>query len=229
LNNKKEISDAYKQFSESLEDIEEKDKKDRKETLRKGVLDLEQKYKEEIQSTHAMDERLVKLRQEAGMPDLIGVGDKVDKKRFKDKNKYDQFLAKEVMEVGIEESYDQGGVITFKDFSTLFAKARPNWVAPKKELKKALERLAVAGLIPKMYKMKNKEMLITFKPAELQKDLLLVLNVASMNGKTTVRELQSLLGWSKERAELNLQSMVEGGIAYYDKNEQEYFFPALNS
>ncbi|MCK5184840.1 MAG: hypothetical protein KAQ95_11075, partial [Candidatus Heimdallarchaeota archaeon] len=136
MSDKDKVSDAYKKFAEDLEDIEEKDKKKRKEVLQKGVLDLEQKYRDEIKGTRVMDERLVKLRKEAGMPELIGIGDKVQRKRFKDKDKYDQFLAKEVLEVGIEESSGFGGIMVFTDLCLVFANKRPNWVAPKKEIKK---------------------------------------------------------------------------------------------
>ncbi|GAI01943.1 unnamed protein product, partial [marine sediment metagenome] len=45
--------------------------------------------------------RLVKLRIQAGMPELIGIGDKVQRKRFKDKDKYNQFLTKEAKATSI--------------------------------------------------------------------------------------------------------------------------------
>jgi len=227
LSEKENLKDAYKKFAEGLQEIEEEDKKAKKEIIKKGVLELEQKYKEEIKGTHAVDARLVKLRQEAGMPELIGVGDKVDKKRFKDKEKFEHFLAKEILEVGIEESRNYGGVMLFKDFCKIFAEKRPNWVAPPKEIKKALEYLAAAGLIPKMFKMKNKAILITFKPAELSRDLLTILNLVPPSGFLTVEELSKILGWQKERVELSFRSLVEQEIAYYDKQAQGYHFPVM--
>lgn len=227
MSDKEKVSDAYKKFAEDLEEIEEKDKEKRKEVLQKGVLDLEQKYKDEIKGTRAMDERLVKLRKEAGMPELIGIGDKVQRKRFKDKDKYDQFLAKEVLEVGIEESSGFGGIMIFTDFCTVFANKRPNWEAPKKEIKKALEYLAESGLIPKLHKMKNKALLITFKPAELESDVLTILSIASVNGLTSYEEVATLTGWQKVRIELALFSLVDHEIAYIDKKDKTYFFPSL--
>jgi len=227
LSDKEKVSDAYKKFAEDLEEIEEKDKEKRKDVLQKGVLDLEQKYRDEIKGTRVVDERLVKLRKEAGMPELIGVGDKVQKNRFKDKDKFDQFLAKEVLEVGLEESSSFGGVLVFDEFCAIFAHKRPNWEAPKKEIKKALENLAVSGLIPKLYKMKSKGILITFKPAELESDVLTILSIASVNGKTTFDEVATLTGWQKERIELALVSLVDQEIAYMDKKDKTYFFPSL--
>lgn len=229
MSNKEKISDAYKKFAEDLEDIEEESKEEKKRVLKKGVLEIEQKYKEEIKGTHAVDARIVKLRKEAGMPELIGVGDKVQRSRFKDKDKFDQFLAKEVLEVGIDESRQYGGVILFSSFCSLFKVKRPNWEAPPKEIKKALESLAVAGLIPKLHKLKNKSILITFKPAELEVDFLTVLNVASANGQTSKQEIMSLLGWQKERVELVLTSILEQEIATFDKKEELYYFPALRN
>jgi hypothetical protein len=227
LSDKEKLSDAYKKFADGLEEIEEKDKKKRKEILKDGVLDLEQKYKEEIKGTHAVDARLVKLRKEADMPELIGIGDKVKKSRFKDKEKYEQFLAKEVLEVGIEESRNLGGIMKFRVFCNVFATKRPNWEAPAKEIRKALESLAISGLIPKLYKMKDKSILITFKPVELETDVILILNIAAARGKTTINEITTLLGWQKERIELALKSLIDEGIALYDKKEQSYFFPAF--
>lgn len=227
MSNKDKLSDAYKKFADGLDEIEEKDKKKRKEVLKEGVLDLEQKYKDEIKGTHAVDDRLAKLRKEADMPELIGVGDRVKKNRFKDKDKFEQFLAKEVLEVGIEESRKLGGIMEFKIFCDIFANKRPNWEAPPKEIRKALESLAISGLIPKLYKMKDKSILITFKPMELETDLILILNIAAARGTTTKNEIITLLGWQKERIELALKSLVDEGIALYDKKEQSYFFPAF--
>ena len=51
MSDKEKISDAYKKFAEELEDIEEEGKQKKKEVLKEGVLDLEQKYKEEIKGT----------------------------------------------------------------------------------------------------------------------------------------------------------------------------------
>jgi hypothetical protein len=227
LSDKEKVSDAYKKFAEDLDEIEEKDKEKRKKVLQKGVLDLEQKYRDEIKGTHVVDDRLVKLRKEAGMPELIGIGDKVKRSRFKDKNKFDQFLAKEVLEVGLEESSDYGGVIVFDDFCRVFAETRPNWEAPKKEIKKALESLAESGLIPKLSKLKSKGFLITFKPAELESDVLTILSIASVNGLTSYEEVATLTGWQKERIEIALVSLVDQEIAYIDKKDKTYFFPSM--
>ncbi len=228
MSDKDKLSDAYKKFADNLEEIEEKDKKKRKEVLKEGVLGLEQKYKDEIKGTHAIDDRLVKLRKEADMPELIGVGDIVKKSRFKDKDKFEEFLAKEVLEVGIEESHKLGGIMKFNAFCKIFTMKRPNWEAPPKDIKKALEYLAISGLIPKLYKMKDKSILITFKPVELETDLILILNIAVARSKTTKDEIRTLLDWQKERIELALKSLVDEGIALYDKKEQSYFFPAFN-
>ncbi|HUT80613.1 MAG TPA: hypothetical protein VMZ29_05350 [Candidatus Bathyarchaeia archaeon] len=227
MSEKDKITDAYKNFANNLSDIEEEDKKKRKDVLKDGVMDLEQKYKEEIKGTHAVDARLVKLRKEAGMPELIGVGEKVDRKRFKDKEKFDQFLAKEVLEVGLEESSKFGGILIFKEFCNIFANKRLNWITSEKDIKQALETLAVSGLIPKMYKMKNKSILITFKPAELESDLLTILSIASVKGFTSKEEVASLTGWSKERLDLNFVSVIDQEMAYYDKKNQNYYFAVL--
>ncbi|NHJ46520.1 MAG: hypothetical protein FK733_01915 [Asgard group archaeon] len=227
LSDKEKVSDAYKKFAEDLNEIEEKDKEKRKKVLKDGILDLEQKYKEEIKGTHAVDARLVKLRKEAGMPELIGVGDKVEKKRFKDKEKYEQFLAKEVLEVGIEESRNFGGIMKFKQFCVVFENKRPNWIAPEKEIRHALETLAINGLIPKLYRMKDKSILITFRPAELESDIIAILNIASVGAKLTKADTISILGWQKERIDLALKSLIDQKMALFDKKEQIYFFPAL--
>jgi hypothetical protein len=227
LSDKEKISDAYKKFAEDLNEIEEKDKKKRKEVLKEGILDLEQKYKEEIKGTHIVDARLVKLRKEAGMPELIGVGDKVEKKRFKDKDKFEQFLAKEVLEVGIEESHNLGGIMKFNQFCNVFKNKRPNWIAPEKEIRKALETLAINGLIPKLYRMKDKSILITFRPSELETDIIAILNIASVGGKLTKDDAISILGWQKERIELTFKSLIDQGMALFDKKDKIYFFPAL--
>lgn len=229
MSEKDKINDAYKNFAKGLTEIEEEDKKKRKEVLKDGVMDLEQKYMEEIKGTHAIDERLVKLRKEAGMPELIGVGEKVDRNRFKDKDKFDQFLAKEVLEVGLEESSKFGGILVFKEFCKVFSNKRPYWIASEKDLKQALETLAISGLIPKMYKMKNKSILITFRPAELESDLLTILSIASVRGMTSKEEVTSLTGWTKERIDLNFVAIIEQEMAYYDTKDQNYYFPVLKS
>jgi hypothetical protein len=227
VSDKEKIQDAYKKFADDLEEIEEEDKKKRKEILKEGVLDLEQKYKEEIKGTHAIDERLVKLRKEAGMPELIGVGDKVERKRFKDKSKFDQFLAKEVLEVGIEESKGLGGIMRFKVFCSIFKIKRPNWIASEKEIQKALEMLAGTGLIPKMKRMKNKSILVTFKPVELESDLVSILNIASVGGRLTIDDVQKILGWEKERIDMVFKTLLDQKMTLYDKAEKIYFFPAF--
>lgn len=227
MSDKDKVADAYKKFANNLEDIETKDKEKKKEVLKEGVLDLEQKYRDEIKGTHVVDERLVKLRKEAGMSELIGTGAKVQKGNFKDKEKFEQFLAKEILEVGIEESKSLGGVMTFDELCKIFPEKRPNWEAPPKEIRKAIEYLIESGLIPKLYKIKSKDSLITFKPMELQPDLLYILNIASPYGYTSIPEIESILGWKKERAEIALQSLIEQEIATYDKKKDVYYFPSL--
>ncbi len=227
MSDNEKINDAYQNFAEGLEEVEKEDKEKRKEVLKKGIMDLEQEFRDEIKGTHAVDARIVKLRKEADMPELIGVGDRVQKSRFKDKSKYEQFLAKEILEVGIDESRRYGGIMTFQEFCLRFVEMRPNWEAPPKEIRKALEYLAEAGLIPKLYKMKNKDNLITFKPVELHDDVKTILNVASTIGTTNVTEIVTLLGWKKERVELMLRNLSEQEMAYYDKKDDVYFFPCL--
>ena len=227
MSDREKISDAYDSFAEGLEEIEEKDKEKKKEVLKKGVMDLEMEYRDEIKGTHAVDSRIVKLRKEADMPELIGVGDRVKKSNFHDKSKYEQFLAKEILEVGIEESRSFGGIMTFKEFCIRFEQQRPNWEAPPKEIRNALEYLASSGLIPKLYRLKTKDHLITFKPVELQSDLITILNIASISGRTSVDEIITLIDWKKERVELTLRNLVDQEIAYYDKKEAVYFFPSL--
>jgi len=227
LSDKDNISDAYKKFAKGLEEIEEKDEETKKEVLKNGILALEQKYREEIKETHAVDERIVQLRKAAGMPELIGIGDEVKRSRFRDKDKFDQFLANEVLEVGIEETVQTGGILAFDDFVNVFHQLRPKWVASKKELKKALESLVVDGLIPKLYKIKNKKILVTFIPEELHPDLLSILYVTSSDGTISLHDVISLLGWQKERAELALNALTKQEIALYDKKDKIYHIPGL--
>lgn len=227
MSDKEKISDAYQNFAEGLEEIEKEDKEKKKEVLKKGIMDLEQEYRDEIKGTHAVDARIVKLRKEADMPELIGVGDRVQKSRFKDKSKYEQFLAKEILEVGIDESKSYGGIMTFQELCLRFTELRPNWEAPPKEIRKAIEYLAEAGLIPRSYKMKNKDNLITFKPVELHDDIITILNIASITGTTSLAEVVTLIGWKKERVELTLKNLTDQEMAYYDKKEDVYFFPSL--
>lgn len=227
LSNKENISDAYKKFAKGLEEIEEKDETKKKEVLKDGIMALEQKYRDVIKETHALDERIVQLRKAAGMPELIGIGDEVKRSRFKDKDKFDQFLANEVLEVGIEETTQTGGVLAFEDFVNLFHQARPKWDAPKKAIKKALEKLREDGFIPKMFLLKNKKILLTFIPEELRPDLLSILYITSSEGTITLHEVTSLLGWQKERAELGLKTLTDQEIAFYDKKDKIYFIPGL--
>ncbi|MBD3190779.1 MAG: hypothetical protein GF308_09050 [Candidatus Heimdallarchaeota archaeon] len=227
MNKKDSMKDAYKAFADELDEIEEEDEKKRKETLRKGILKIEQDYKDEIKGTHAVDARLVKLRQEADMSELIGTGEKVQKSRFKDKDKFYQFLAKEILEVGIKESKPYGGILTFADFCRLFADQRPHWEVRSSDIRKALEELAIAGLIPKLYRLKNDSFLITFKPMELQPDILKILYLVSGTGQITDSEVQTLLGWEKERVELTMYALVEQELAIYDDKEDVYYFPAF--
>ncbi|MEA2070071.1 MAG: hypothetical protein U9O98_02160 [Asgard group archaeon] len=228
MNKKDKIKDAYQNFADDLEKIEKEDEKKRKETLKKGVMEIEQKYRDEIKNTHVVDERIVKLRKEARMQELIGTREKVDKKNFKDKNKYELFLAKELLEVGIEESQKYGGIMTFQELQTLFRKKRPNWVAPQKEIKKAINRLIKAGLIPEKQKMKKaKKILITFKPAQLMPDMITILNLVSGQGYTTQKAIQQILGWKEERIQYILKTMQEEAICYYDKKQQLFYFPVF--
>jgi len=227
LSGKENISDAYKKFAKGLEEIEEKDEAKKKEVLKDGIMSLEQKYRDVIKETHALDARIVQLRKAAGMPELIGIGDEVKRSRFKDKDKFDQFLANEVLEVGIEETVQTGGVLAFEDFVNVFHQQRPKWAAPKNAIKKALERLTDDNLIPKMFKMKNNKILLTFIPEELRPDLLSILYITSSDGTITHHDVITLLGWQEERAELALKALVNQEIAFYDKKDKIYFIPGL--
>jgi hypothetical protein len=225
---KDEIKKAYKDLAKEFSDLEEEAEAEKKEVLQEGILEIEMEYKDVLKNTHAMNERLAQLRKKAGMAELIGTGKKVQKDRFKDKKKFYIFLAKEALEVGLDSSRETGGVLLFSDFLNLFRSERPNWEVTRDDLKESLEELARQKLIPRLFLMKRKKILITFKPRELHEDLLRILDLASMEGKITLDLLEDLLGWQKERIELALRSLVEHEIATLDKKTKVYFFPALS-
>ena len=121
----------------------------------------------------------------------------------------------------------QQSLLTFEDFVDVFHKQRPKWDAPKKAIKKALERLIDENFIPKMFKLKNNKVLITFIPEELRPDLISILYLTSSEGTLTLHDVVTLLGWQTERAELALKALVNQKIALYDKKDKIYFIPGL--
>jgi hypothetical protein len=98
------------------------------------------------------------------------------------------------------------------------------------DVKKAIDILSKQKLIPGIKKLSSGLSIVYFFPVEVSLDQNTVLAIASEKGWTTLEEVMTRAGWSRERAEVTLKELETSGISRPDPSYstgKKWHFPGL--
>ncbi|WP_287586966.1 EAP30/Vps36 family vacuolar-sorting protein [Candidatus Borrarchaeum sp.] len=198
--------------------------------LRGELKKFEKKYAKELKTIPSYREKVVRMREELGLPLEIGVYEEKGKPRLFGKDKYYDKLGLEALDILQKHKETSGGIISLAEIVLLVNKETPGVTISPDDINKALKRLEKADLV-NIFELKSSDVkIVEFIPVGLSSDQNEVLELASINGWTTLEEVMMEKGWSKERSERVLKAFKDGGIARIDSSYARgtrYYFPGL--
>jgi len=198
----------------ALQNLEEMSKQVQK--LHKELQRLESQYKSDIKKNPDLAQKVMKLREELGLPLAIGifnVGNKPSlKARLQGKDEYLNYLALRILEVGKFSRSRSGGIISVSDLILKLNDENKGIVVSISDVNGALKLLLSNGLIHQIRKLVGMK-IIEFLDPQLTQDNQTILEIAAqMNGQITLTELVQKTSWSIERIEIGLNSLINKKI-----------------
>ena len=199
----------------ALQNLEEMSNQVRK--LHKELQRLESRYKSDIKKNPDLAQKVMKLREELGLPLAIGifdVGDKPSlKARLQGKDEYLNYLALRILEVGKLSRSRSGGILSVSDLILKLNDENKGIVVSISDVNEALKLLVSNGLIHQVRKLVGMK-IIEFLDPQLTQDNQTILEIAAQtNGQTTLTELVQKTSWSIERIEIGLNALINKKIA----------------
>lgn len=222
-----QLSDAYKSMDDDLVKTQEIDKDSKQKVLVKGIEKIEKKNFKELLASRMLVNKVLEIRKKAGMSQTIGTAGKVKAPIIFGKDEFKQKLVRELLIIGNEELEDIGGAITITNLIDYFKETRVNWKVNAGDILDVLKRLEEKEIIPPRIDIGEEEVLIRFKPIEMSTDFQNVLRLATGLPSLSVAKVSSHLGWSVERAQSTLTTMMKYDLAILDEGSGEYYFPGL--
>ncbi len=211
---------AMEDFASKLLGIEKKDEEEKMEILKDGIHKRESELKE-IKHSKSLNQKVAKIREDAGMSRFVGTKEKIKSPRIKRKQFIEE-LAREVLDVGLHELSDSGYVTTQLAFAKLFSEIRPNWKLKKNDIKEAIQLLEENNIIPKTLPLKS-DVIIRFKATELSDDVQKVLITCDKIDVIEFNELVSLLGWIPERVKFSIEELEKLNLISTEGDELFFF------
>ncbi|MHA1947063.1 MAG: hypothetical protein ACXAC6_00040 [Candidatus Hodarchaeales archaeon] len=184
--------------------------------LHKELQRLENHYKSDIKKNPDLAQKVMKLREELGLPLAIGIFDVGDKPSLKDrlqgKDEYANYLALRILEVGKLSRSRSGGILSVSDLILKLNDENKGIVVSISDVNDALKLLVSNGLIHQVRKLVGMK-IIEFLDPQLSQDNQTILEIAAQtNGQLTLTELVQKTSWSIERIERGLNSLISKKI-----------------
>ena len=199
-------------------------------SLRKELKKFEKKYAKELKTIPSYREKVVRMREELGLPLEIGVYEEKGKPRLFGKDKYYDKLGLETLDILQKHKETSGGIISIAETILLINKENPGVTISPDDIIKALRRMEKADLV-NVFGLKLSDVkIVEFVPVGLSSDQHDILELASTKGWITLEEVMMENGWSKVRSERVLKAFKDGGIARIDSSYARgtrYYFPGL--
>jgi hypothetical protein len=198
--------------------------------LRGELKKFEKKYAKELKTIPSYREKVVRMREELGLPLEIGVYEEKGKPRLFGKDKYYDKLGLEALDILQKHKEASGGIMSLAEIVLLVNKETPGVTISPNDINSAMKRLDKADLV-NVFELKSSDVkLVEFVPVGLSSDQNEVLELASTKGWTTLEEIMMEKGWPKERSERVLKAFKDGGMARLDSSYARgtrYYFPGL--
>ncbi len=199
----------------ALKSLDEMSKRIR--NLHKELQKLEAQYKTDIKKNPDLAQKVMKLREELGLPLAIGIYDISKKSSFKDrlkgKDEYTNYLGLRIIEIGKQVRNQSGGILSVSELILKLNDESKGIVVSIEDVNKALKLLTTNGLLHQIRTLAGMK-IIEFSDPELTKDHQKILEIAALaNGQITTAELIQKTAWTIERVERSLEGLISKKIA----------------
>lgn len=199
----------------ALKSLDEMSKRIR--NLHKELQKLEAQYKTDIKKNPDLAQKVMKLREELGLPLAIGIYDISKKSSFKDrlkgKDEYTNYLGLRIIEIGKQVRNQSGGILSVSELILKLNDESKGIVVSIEDINKALKLLTTNGLLHQIRTLAGMK-IIEFSDPELTKDHQKILEIAALaNGQITTAELIQKTAWTIERVERSLEGLISKKIA----------------
>ena len=221
-------SAQYNKIGKSLEETKLSFVQDVLTSFKTALVDFASKHKQRINSDPEFRQQFHTMCVSAGVDplasgkgfwaDLLGVGD------------FYFELGVKIIQISVETRAANGGVIAVKDIHSRISKSgKLSYDLSIDDIIRAVEKLAVLGGGFKLIKIAGNPMIVSV-PLELNTDHEFVISAASDEGGIVTEGLmRGLHGWSAERFETIINTLMQEGIVWLDihHGERVYCFPSM--
>ncbi|MHA1978604.1 MAG: hypothetical protein ACW98F_01275 [Candidatus Hodarchaeales archaeon] len=185
--------------------------------LHKELQKLESQYKSDIKKNPELAQKVMKLREELGLPRALGiydVGDKPSlKSRLQGKDEYINYLGLRIIEVGKEVRNRTGGILSISELILKLNDESKGIVVSISDVNDTLKLLNSNGLIHQIRKLAGMK-IIEFTDPELTQDHQRILELAAQaNGQLSMTELVQKSTWTMERVERTINVLIDKNVA----------------
>ncbi|MHA1995581.1 MAG: hypothetical protein ACW97Z_13635 [Candidatus Hodarchaeales archaeon] len=199
----------------ALLSLDEMSKRIRK--LHKELQKLESQYKSDIKKNPDLAQKVMKLREELGLPLAIGiydVGSKSSiKSRLQGKDEYINYLGLRIIEIGKQTRNNTGGILSVSELILKLNDESKGIVVSISDVNNALKLLSSNGLIHQIRKLAGIK-IIEFTDPELSQDHQRLLEIAAQsNGQLSMTELVQKTTWTIERVERSVEVLIDKNVA----------------
>ena len=196
----------------SLEEMSRRIKK-----LHKELQKLESQYKSDIKKNPNLAQKVMKLREELGLPLAIGIydigGKSSIKSRLQGKDEYINYLGLRIIEIGKQVRNQTGGILSVSELILKLNDESKGIVVSISDVNDALKLLISNGLLHQIRTLAGMK-IIEFNDPELSQDHQRILEIATQaNGQISMTELVQKTSWSLERVERLVNVLIDKKIA----------------
>ncbi|PWI48659.1 hypothetical protein CEE45_05460 [Candidatus Heimdallarchaeota archaeon B3_Heim] len=185
--------------------------------LHKELQKLESQYKSDIKKNPDLAQKVMKLREELGLPLAIGIYDVGKKPSFKSRlqgnDEYINYLGLRIIEIGKQIRNHTGGILSVSELILKLNDESKGIVVSISDVNNALELLTSNGLIHQIRTLVGMK-IIEFIDPELTQDHQRILELAAQaNGQLSMTELVQKSTWTIERVERSIEVLINKKVA----------------
>ena len=191
------------------------------QTLHSDLQRLEKKYKSDMKKNPELSRRVMKLREELGLPRAIGIYEIGAKptfiQRLKGQDEYVNFIALRILEIGKQFRAQTGGILSISEVVLKLNDESQGITVSIADVTSALKLLQNNAMIHEIRQLAGMKVVVFVDP-KLSNDHQTILELAArFQGQIGLTEMVKETSWTLERVNQALSQLFQQKIAI--KNE----------
>jgi regulator of replication initiation timing/Fe2+ or Zn2+ uptake regulation protein len=178
---------------------------------------LEKQYQADIKKNPELAQRLMKLREELGLPRAIGIYEVAKKpsfvQRLKGKDEYHNFIALQILELGKKLRNQTGGFVSISELTLRLNDESQGITIAINDINTALDLLKSNGMIHSIRQLSGIRVVEFFDP-NLSEDHQRIIELAARSqGEIGLTEIVQETSWNVDRVNQALNTLIKKKIA----------------